>query len=81
MRTPEIAPLVQGVMAIIGLALMLGQYPKLERWAQLHAAEALMWQRPLPYFFAVPASRPAKHIIHRHPAAGPNQTARKFLPN
>jgi hypothetical protein len=52
MNTPDIGPLVKGIMTVIGIVIAMGQYSNLERWARIQAAEALMWKQPLPYFFA-----------------------------
>ena len=51
-NTPDLAPLIKGVLVIVGIALALGQYPKLETWAREQAIEAVAWKEPLPYFFA-----------------------------
>ena len=52
MRTPEIGSLVTGILAVIGLAMALGQYGRLESWARHQAIEAMAWKQGLPYFFA-----------------------------
>ena len=41
MKTPEIGSLVTGILAIVGLALALGQYGRLETWARNQAIEAM----------------------------------------
>jgi hypothetical protein len=51
MQTPDLSPLVKGIIVIVGIAIALGQYPKLERWAKLQAIEAIEWKQGLPYFF------------------------------
>jgi hypothetical protein len=52
MNTPDIGPLVKGIMVIIGISIATGQYSNLEHWARVQAAEAFLWKEPLPYFFA-----------------------------
>ncbi len=47
----DISPLIKGVMAIIGIALALGQYPRLEHWAREQATQALEWRQELPDLF------------------------------
>jgi|GEM_PF-2767352 len=47
----DIAPLVKGIISIIGIALALGQYPKLEHWAREQAIEAMKWKQDLPDLF------------------------------
>ena len=37
--TPDLSPLIKGVLALIGIAIALGQYPKLEHWARAQALE------------------------------------------
>ncbi len=61
--TPDLSPLVKGVMALIGLAIALGQYPRLEHWARTQALEAVQWKQGLPYFFPAPAAGDAHHQI------------------
>jgi hypothetical protein len=51
MPTPDLSPLVKGIIVIIGIAVALGQYPKLESWAKGQAIEAVAWKQGLPYFF------------------------------
>jgi hypothetical protein len=72
MNTPDISALARAALAIVSLAVALGQYPRLERWARVQAAEALEWKEPLPYFFANP-KQSAGHpgiIRHSHPSGG-----------
>lgn len=64
MQTPDITPLVKGAIAIVGLALALGQYGRLEQWARTQALHAVAWPEPLPYFFAQPGVS-----AHRTPRA------------
>jgi hypothetical protein len=52
MQTPDLSPLVRGIIVIIGIAIALWQYTKLERWAKLQAIEAIEWKQGLPYFFS-----------------------------
>jgi hypothetical protein len=54
MNVPDISSLVKGVMAIVGIAIAVGQYSNLEHWARMQAAQALVWKEPLPYFFDRP---------------------------
>jgi hypothetical protein len=63
--TPDLSPMVKGVLAIIGIAIALGQYPRLERWACVQALEAVQWKQGLPYFFAAPHAG-AKHHQANH---------------
>jgi hypothetical protein len=51
MQTLDLSPLVKGIIVIVGIAIALGQYPKLERWAKTQALEAIEWKQGLPYFF------------------------------
>jgi hypothetical protein len=67
MQTPDISPLVKGALAIIGLALALGQYGRLEHWARTQALHAVAWREPLPSFFAPPGASG-----HRAPRAAPS---------
>jgi hypothetical protein len=60
MQTPDLGPLVRGIIVVIGIAIALGQYPKLERWAKLQAIGAIEWKQGLPYFFDTPRAR-VKH--------------------
>ena len=64
MNTPDISPLVKGILGIILLAISFGQYPKLEHWARVQAIQALEWKENLPYFFAGPQS--ARAHSHHH---------------
>ncbi len=48
MRTPDIAPLIQGVFVLIAIAVGLGQYPRLEHWARAQALGAMQWEQPFP---------------------------------
>jgi hypothetical protein len=59
--TPDLSPLIKGVLVVIGISIALGQYPKLERWARTQALEAVAWKQGLPYFFA-----PSSHVGPRH---------------
>ena len=89
MQTPDLSPLVKGVIARVGLALALGQYGRLERWARTQAMEALAWKEPLPYFFAPPhaashAARPRTRRAHapwpdRRPSCRPDRGSRMIL--
>ena len=54
MQTPDLSPLIKGVFVIVGIAISLGQYGRLEHWARKQAMEAVAWREPLPYFFAQP---------------------------
>jgi hypothetical protein len=61
--TPDLSPLVKGVLVLIGIAIALGQYPRLERWARSQALEAVQWKQGLPYFFdAAHAESNHRHI-------------------
>ncbi len=72
--TPDLSPLVKGVLALMGIAIALGQYPRLEHWARAQALEAVQWKQGLPYFFpASPAGDRHHHINHlyqRHMEGG-----------
>jgi hypothetical protein len=65
MKTPEIGSLVSGIIAIVGIAISIGQYGRLESWARHQAMEAMAWKRGLPYFFAPPAKRPVHELVTR----------------
>jgi hypothetical protein len=65
MNAPDLSPLVKGSLALIGIALTLGQFGKLETWARHQAVEAVAWKQPLPYFFASKPRDTKKH--HPHP--------------
>ena len=63
MNTPDLSPLIKGVLVIVGIAIAIGQYPRLEVWARSQAIQAVAWKQPLPYFFqgsATHAHRKAK---------------------
>jgi hypothetical protein len=66
--TPDLSPLIKGVLALISIAIALGQYPRLERWARSQALEAVQWKQGLPYFFG-PTHTGAKH--HQSPITKP----------
>lgn len=63
-NTPDLSPLIKGVFVVVGFAIVLGQYPRLEAWARAQATQAVAWKQSLPYFFqgsARHAHRKAKH--------------------
>lgn len=62
-NTPDLSPLIKGVFVVVGIAIAIGQYSRLEMWARSQAIEAVAWKEPLPYFFkeSAPHSRKAKH--------------------
>jgi len=66
--TPDLSPLIKGVLALIGIAIALGQYPKLEHWARSQALEAVEWKQGLPYFFGPPhaGDQDQHHQTHLH---------------
>jgi hypothetical protein len=68
--TPDLSPLIKGVLVLIGIAIVLGQYPRLENWARSQALEAVEWKQGLPYFFAAPQTGPKHHhpTDHREPS-------------
>lgn len=66
MNPPDISPLVKGAIALVGIALTLGFYGKLEHWARNEALEAIEWKEPLPYFFASPYHASHKARSHAH---------------
>jgi hypothetical protein len=66
MKATDINSLVAGILAIIGFAIGIGQYGRLEAWARNQAMEAMMWKRGLPYFFA-----PARKHGHRAAKGAP----------
>ena len=72
MRTPDIGSLVTGLLAVVGLALALGQYGRLEAWARAQAIEAMAWKQGLPYFFA-PVGRPS-HKARPHGQGHPHHS-------
>lgn len=66
MKTPDINSLVTGILTVIGIAIAIGQYGRLEAWARRQAMEAMLWDRGLPHFFAAqPAVRNTKVGKHR----------------
>jgi hypothetical protein len=69
MQTPDLSPLVRGVIVIVGLAIALGQYPNLEKWARTQALEAVSWKQGLPYFFPQPSTthHKAGPLAHKSP--------------
>jgi len=71
-NTPDLAPLIKSVLAIVGIAFALGQYPKLETWARVEATQAVSWKEPLPYFFANPRAK-TKHTHPIHPKFSPQK--------
>jgi hypothetical protein len=75
MRTPEIAPLVKWALSIVML-FMARQYEKLEHWARIHAAQALEWKEPLPYFFQADERRRSVPRTHSN-ASGPDPMIHK----
>ena len=48
----DVSPLIRGLLVVIGIAIAVGQYPKLEHWAREQAAESFAWKQGLPHFFA-----------------------------
>jgi hypothetical protein len=58
----DLSSLIRGLMAVIGIALALGRYPKLAHWSKEQAAESIAWKHGLPHFFAKP--HPSKNL-HR----------------
>ena len=75
MRTPDIGSLVTGILAVVGIALALGQYGRLETWARNQAIEAMSWKRGLPYFFAPVGNPRHKAMKAGHRAGHPVPTA------
>ena len=51
MSTPDLSPLIKGVLTLVLFSMAIGQYPALERWARKEALAAVTWREPLPYFF------------------------------
>jgi hypothetical protein len=51
MNIVDLSPLIKGLLPIIGIAISLGQYPKLEQWARAQAVESLAWKQGLPHIF------------------------------
>ena len=37
MNIPDLSPLIKGVLVIVGIAIAIGQYPRLEVWARSQA--------------------------------------------
>ena len=66
MQTPDLSPLIKGIFVIVGIAISLGQYGRLEHWARKQAMEAVAWREPLPYFFA--QSKATAHHALKAPA-------------
>jgi hypothetical protein len=48
----DLSSLIRGLMAVIGIAFALGQYPKLAHWSRVQAAESIAWKHGLPHFFS-----------------------------
>jgi hypothetical protein len=71
MNSADISPLVKGILVVIGIAIATGHYGDLQNWARHEAIEALMWRRPLPYFFE-PISHPPRKT------AGSNREIRQM---
>jgi hypothetical protein len=79
MNTPDLSPLVKGIVALIGVALALGQFGNLEQWASNQAMEAIMWKKPLPYFFDSQSSDGKVHQRHIQKESLNNErNSRKF---
>ncbi len=57
----DLSSLIRGLLAVIGIAIAFGQYPKLEHWSREQAAESLAWKRGLPHFFASVHTRQKTH--------------------
>jgi hypothetical protein len=51
MNTPDISSMVRGILVVIGLAVVVGEYPRLEHWARAQAIESMQWKQGLPLFF------------------------------
>ena len=66
MKAVDISGLVKGCLVVIGIAMATGHYGDLQRWARRQAAEALVWKRPLPYFFA-PLKQPSRRRAQKAP--------------
>jgi hypothetical protein len=62
MNSVDISPLVKGILVVIGIAIATGHYGDLQTWTRGEAAEAVMWRRPLPYFFAPPSQSAGKAL-------------------
>jgi hypothetical protein len=76
MNVPDISSLIKGVIAIVGIAIAVGQYSNLEHWSRSQAAQALVWKEPLPYFFDPPNRRVEKRL--RKPKQGSERS--RFRP-
>ncbi len=50
MRPADIGSLIAGLLVIVGIALAMGQYPRLERFAREQAVLALRGWEPQPFF-------------------------------
>ena len=70
----DVSPLIRGLLAIIGIAVAIGQYPKLDHWAREQAAESFAWKQGLPHFFGDVRhhSKPRRHTHAQ--GAGPQNT-------
>ena len=62
--TPDLSPLIKGVLALIVPPSRSGQYPKLEHWARSQALEVVEWKQGLPYFFGPPNAGDKTPSIH-----------------
>ena len=60
----DLSSLIRGLLAVIGIAIALGQYPKLEYWSREQAAESIAWKHGLPHFFAHVHTQPKLHHEH-----------------
>ena len=64
-NVPDMSGLIKGILAVIGIAMATGQYPRLESWSRSQAIEALEWKQGLPHFFKAQV-----HSSHsKHPLA------------
>jgi len=59
-NTLDLSGLIKGCFVVIGIAISLGQFGKLEHWSREQAAESIAWKRGLPHFFGGSHS----HIAH-----------------
>jgi hypothetical protein len=64
--TLDLSALIKGFLAVIGIAIAVGQYSNLQHFAREQAAESLAWKRGLPHFFA---GRQRHTQLHSKPKA------------
>jgi hypothetical protein len=72
MNAPDLSSLVKGAIAVVGIAITLGLYGKLESWTRQQAIQAVTWKEPLPYFFGSKHHNSKQRHGHPKKAAHPS---------